>query len=119
MYNFWFSKNKKVISPFWFLLQVLENEGLNKYVDVETVKREIAEATDMTQEQLDVAAQKILRDAHTGGLKTPYYEHLGGYSAQELKDFNQYSAQGDLRRRQGYEEYENRDDKKMVYVTSL
>ena len=98
---------------------MLECEGLNRYVDVETVKREIAEATDMTQEQLDVAAQKLLRDAQSGGLKAPYYEHLGGYSAQELKDFNQYSAQDDLRRRQGYDDYDSRDDKKMVYVTSL
>ena len=103
--------------------QVLQSEGLNKYVDVETVKREIAEATDMTQEQLDRAAQKLMRDARSGartsGLKAPYYEHLGGYSAQEMKDFNQYSAQDDLRQRQGYKDYENRDDKKMVYVTSL
>ena len=98
---------------------MLESEGLNRYVDVETVKREIAEATDMTQEQLDVAAQKLLRDARSGALKAPYYEHLGGYSAQELKDFNQYSAQDDIRRRQGYDDYESKDDKKMVYVTSL
>ena len=89
-------------------------------MNAETLKREIAEAGDMTQEQLDMAAQKLMREARNSGMKGPYYEHMGGYGAHEMKDFNQYSAQDDLRRRQGYpDDYDPKEDMKMVYVTTL
>ena len=74
----------------------------------------------MTQEQLDEAAQQFLRQRKLSGLKGPYYEHLGGYRAHEMKDFNQYSAQDDLRRSQGYpDDYDKKETVKMVYVTTL
>nr|QFP39652.1 voltage-gated calcium channel subunit alpha 1-like protein [Tridacna squamosa] len=96
--------------------QVLESEGLDKYVSAEALKREIAEAGDMTQEQLDEAAQQFLRQRKLSGLKGPYYEHLGGYRAHEMKDFNQYSAQDDLRRSQGYpDDYDKKETVKMAH----
>ncbi|KAJ8301680.1 hypothetical protein KUTeg_020667 [Tegillarca granosa] len=109
--------------------KVLLEEGLNKYVDARTLQREIAEANDMTQEEMDLAARLLLNDSQpdstaTGGgmgAKGPYYEHLGGYSAQELKDYNQYSQrQDDLSQHSGYRDsYEDSNDEQMVYVTAL
>ncbi len=49
------------------LLQVLEESGLNKYVDARYVQQELAEATDMTREQMDQAARDLLRRTSVPG----------------------------------------------------
>lgn len=103
-----------------YMFQVIQSEGLGRWVNVEALKREIVEAGDMTQEQLDLAAFHLMRDRKSGTLQGPYYEHLGGIRAHEMKDYHQYSAQDDLRHRQGYsEDLDPRDNSKMVYVTTL
>lgn len=100
--------------------QVIHSEGLGHLVNVQTLKREIAEAGDMTPEQLEMAARRLLQEHRSGSLQGPYYEHLGGYRAHEMKDYNKYSAQDDVRHRHGYhEDVDQRDNSKMVYVTTL
>lgn len=95
--------------------QVLAEEGLNKYVDARYLQREIAEATDTTQADLDRAARQLMQQSRPNGQRQPYYKHhLGGYSAQEMKDFNQYSSAS----RPG-EDYSDMVDDQMVYVTTL
>lgn len=95
------------------------SEGLGRYVNVKALKREIEEAGDMTPEQLEMAAKRLIRERKSSSLQAPYYEHMGGYRAHEMKDYNQYSAQDDLRNRQGYSSDDQRENTKMVYVTSL
>ncbi len=103
---------------------MLKEEGLGKYVDAKCLQREIAEATDMTPEEMDSAARELIRQRTPRG---PYYEHLGGYSAQELKDYNQYSTTGDNPRQQLSSHYPLPDDEdeeesiddKRVHVTAL
>lgn len=86
---------------------------------MEALKREIAEAGDMTPEQLEMAARRLIRERKSSSFQAPYYEHLGGYHAHEMKDYNKYSAQDDLRNRQGYSSDDQKDSTKMVYVTTL
>ncbi|KAL4226359.1 Voltage-dependent calcium channel type D subunit alpha-1 [Mactra antiquata] len=98
---------------------VIQSEGLGRWVNVEALKQEIAEAGDMTQEQLDLAAFHLMQERKSGTLQGPYYEHLGGIRAHEMKDYHQYSAQDDLRHRQGYnDELDPRDNSKMAYRSS-
>ncbi|CAC5406313.1 CACNA1D [Mytilus coruscus] len=67
--------------------QVLTEEGLNRYIDARALQQEIAEAGDMTREEMNNAARKLLQ-----GQNTPYYDHhIGGFKAEELKDYNKYS----------------------------
>ena len=74
-------------------VQVLQAEGLHGYVDPRCLQREIQEAADMTPEELDQAARDLIRRSHHEAQQAPqYYEHMGGYSAEELKDYNQYSG---------------------------
>lgn len=62
----------------------MTEEGLNKYIDARALQQEIADAGDMTQEEIDNAARRMLQ--------TPYYDHhIGGFKAEELKDYNKYS----------------------------
>lgn len=76
-------------------MQVLQAEGLHGYVDPRCLQREIQEAADMTPEELDQAARDLIRRSHHETQQSPqYYEHMGGYSAEELKDYNQYSSGG-------------------------
>ena len=101
--------------------QALEEEGLDKYIDARYLQQEIAEATDTTQEELDKAAHELIHSSgSSSNAKMPYYEHLGGYSMQEMKDYNQYSSRDDIinRGKRGYSEEEDTDDQ-MVYVTTL
>ncbi|XP_070193049.1 muscle calcium channel subunit alpha-1-like isoform X2 [Littorina saxatilis] len=80
--------------------KVLQAEGLHGYVDARCLQREIQEASDMTTEELDQAARDLIRRSHHEAhhqqqqQQPQYYEHLGGYSADELKDYNQYSGGG-------------------------
>lgn len=74
---------------------MLQAEGLHGYVDPRCLQREIQEAADMTPEELDQAARDLIRRSHHESQQSPqYYEHMGGYSAEELKDYNQYSSEG-------------------------
>lgn len=112
---------------------MLEESGLHRYVDARYLQQEIAEANDMTQEEMDQAARELLRhnydpDSPAGGSpgsadhKLPYYDHLGGYSMQDMRDYNQYSQQDDLmpHHKPGYTEDISDDaDDQMVYVTTL
>ncbi|XP_041350166.1 muscle calcium channel subunit alpha-1-like isoform X2 [Gigantopelta aegis] len=82
--------------------KILEQEGLGKYVDAKCLQQEIAEATDMTPEEMDFAAHQLLRRSHVpqSAPSGPYLEHLGGFSPHEFKDYNQYSVQDEpLRQR--------------------
>ncbi|XP_053377535.1 muscle calcium channel subunit alpha-1-like isoform X3 [Mercenaria mercenaria] len=99
--------------------QVIHSEGLGHLVNVQALKREIAEAGDMTPEQLELAARRLLQEHRSGSLQGPYYEHLGGYRAHEMKDYNQYSAQDDVRHRHGYHgDVDQRDNSKMAHRKS-
>ena len=119
------------------LIQILEQEGLGKYVDAKCLQQEIAEATDMTPEEMDYAAHQLLRrsqvpaTAPSGG---PYLEHLGGFSPHEFKDYNQYSVEDeplqhrpvirrhmDSRRHRRHDDYDYDEDEdgKRVHVTTL
>ena len=109
---------------------MLESEGLHRYIDPRYLQTEIAEATDMSAADMDRAARELTRPNknsppgnNPGGnnARPPYYEHLGGYSMQEMKDYNQYSRQDDLLNAQrGYNSQDYSDDNDdMVYVTTL
>ena len=110
---------------------MLEESGLHRYVDARYLQQEIAEANDMTQEEIDKAARELLRKTYNPGSppspttspdhKLPYYDHLGGYSMQDIRDYNQYSQQDDLLpSKHGYTEDLSDDaDDQMVYVTTL
>ncbi|XP_059167740.1 muscle calcium channel subunit alpha-1-like isoform X5 [Physella acuta] len=52
--------------------KVLQDEGLNRYVDPKCLQREIAEATNMTAEEMNVAAREIIRRSRH--LEPDYYE---------------------------------------------
>ncbi|RUS83605.1 hypothetical protein EGW08_008624 [Elysia chlorotica] len=43
--------------------QVLQDEGLNRYVDPRCLQREIAEATNLTPEEMNLAAREIIRQS--------------------------------------------------------
>lgn len=62
--------------------QVLQEEGLNRYLDPRCLQQEIAEATDMTPDQMDRAARQLLR--------RPYSHHLGpgGQQGEEMADYD-------------------------------
>ncbi|XP_055999820.1 muscle calcium channel subunit alpha-1-like isoform X17 [Ostrea edulis] len=83
--------------------KVLTVEGLDRYVDAHTLQQEIAEANDMTADDMDKAARMLLHppeenhsNAPHPGQRSPYYEHLGGFLVQEMKDYNCYSTKDDL-----------------------
>jgi len=42
-------------------VQVLESEGLNKYVDPGYLQHELSEATGLSNHELDVAAHQLMR----------------------------------------------------------
>ena len=72
---------------------MLQAEGLHRYVDPKCLQREILEAADMTSEELDQAARDLIRRSvhETQPPASQFFEHMGGYRADELKDYNQYS----------------------------
>lgn len=106
--------------------KVLTEEGLDRYVDAHTLQQEIAEANDMTTDDLDKAARMLLHapdENHSSsshpGQRSPYYEHLGGFLVQEMKDYNCYSTKDDLNHK-GYSQASSElSDDEMVFVTSL
>jgi len=96
------------------MLQMLESEGIRQYVEPDTVQRELSEVTGLSADELDHAAHELIRrtasdptsfPVSSGPLRTataspplpdhsrrpPYYEHLGGYSFDELQDYNRHS----------------------------
>ena len=96
---------------------MLVSEGLREFVEPHCVQRELSEVTGLTADELDHAAHELIRrtasdptsfpasdPARPAAATTPpapatvdrprrppYYEHLGGYSFDELKDFNRHS----------------------------
>ena len=87
---------------------MLTEEGLTRYVDARALQQEIAEANDMTEEDMDNAARNLLQGS-------PYYDHhIGGFKAEELKDYNKYSERKDPGLTESFD-----DPEEMVYVTSL
>jgi len=95
---------------------MLVSEGIRQYVEPHCVQRELSEVTGLTADELDHAAHELIRrtasdptsfpvgapprpgataprpPATTDPLRRPpYYEHLGGYSFDELKDYNRHS----------------------------
>jgi hypothetical protein len=102
---------------------VLEEAGLDRYVDPRVLQREIADAHDLTQEDLDREARAFMKGQNGSPAKSPYYDHLGGYSAQEMRDYNQYSNQDDLltRPKRGTygRDYSADTDDELIYVTTL
>lgn len=88
--------------------QVLTEEGLNRFIDARALQQEIAEAGDMTREEMNNAARQLLQ-----GQNTPYYDHhIGGFKAEELKDYNKYS---DRKNQESFDDAEEQT----VYVTAL
>lgn len=109
-------------------MQILEHEGLDRYIDPRCLQREIAEANDVSPAELDRAARELTRSQrnssgngnNSSSSRPPYYEHLGGYTMHEMKDYNQYSRQDDLLKPQrGYSQDYSDDNDEMVYVTTL
>ena len=79
------------------MFQFLEEEGLTKYVDSKLLRREIQESMEVTEEELERAAQQLIqigsasppRDSHAHAHEL-YEDALG---AIELQHFNQpYSS---------------------------
>jgi hypothetical protein len=108
----------------------LEEHGLDRYVDPRCIRRELAEATDMTEEELDAAAHELMQARGDDRRQPPrpgtqYYEHMGGYSTMhEMHDYNPGAyPHGSPISRAGvggggnYPPEEVDDD--MVYVTTL
>lgn len=113
--------------------KILESEGLGQYIDPRCLNREIAEAHDLTEQELDRAARELTRGgpgpSGPGGSpnKLPYYDHLGGYSMHDMKDYNQYSQQ-DSQYTPNTHDYSpdsqdlsgsDQDADQMLYVTTL
>jgi len=98
------------------MIQMLVSEGIREFVEPHCVQRELSEVTGLTADELDHAAHELIRrtasdptsfPAGDTALPTattppapatvdrprrpPYYEHLGGYSFDELKDYNRHS----------------------------
>lgn len=86
------------------LFQVLAGEGISPIRDrdlINMAERELAEACNMTQAQLDSAAHRILfpkdklanvpvvTTTVTQDTQLPYFDHLGGY---ELRDYTRRSG---------------------------
>ncbi|CAD5219442.1 unnamed protein product [Bursaphelenchus okinawaensis] len=68
--------------------------SLGRYMDpqvVEVARRELAEAYELNERQLQSAAQYTLANP-------TYLEHVGGIRPEEINDYNQYSQQSLLRR---------------------
>jgi len=92
---------------------MLMSEGIREYVEPHCVQRELAEVTGLTADELDHAAHELIRRTASDPTSScpaaavssrpasgvpaapphrpPYYEHLGGYSFDELKDYNRHS----------------------------
>ena len=51
-------------------LQVLESEGLQKYVDPRYLQRELAEATGLSQAEMDVAAHQLMLQRQNNGVSS-------------------------------------------------
>ncbi|XP_022081221.1 voltage-dependent L-type calcium channel subunit alpha-1D-like [Acanthaster planci] len=71
--------------------QVLEEEGISPIHDrdlISTVERELAEACNMSQSEMDAAAHRLIQANQQGDTSLPYFDHLGGY---ELQDYTQRS----------------------------
>lgn len=101
---------------------MLEESGLHRYVDARYLQQEIAEANNMTQEEMDLAARELLRQSFPGESppdKLPYYDHLGGYSMHDIHDYNQYSQQDLVPHKPYSEDLSDEADDQMVYVTTL
>ena len=63
------------------LFQVLRDQGLGKYCDPEFVRaasREMQEAMDMTQEEFDEAAHRLLQAEQEGTIRLPQGGGIGG-----------------------------------------
>lgn len=92
------------------------SEGILQFVEPHCVQRELSEVTGLTADELDHAAHELIRrtasdpTSFPAGVparptatapsapatadrprRPPYYEHLGGYSFDELKDYNRHS----------------------------
>ncbi|XP_071960409.1 voltage-dependent L-type calcium channel subunit alpha-1D-like isoform X3 [Antedon mediterranea] len=78
--------------------KALYDEGIAPLVDrdfINMFERELAEACELTQQELDKAAHELIKDKQTD-TKLPYFDHLGGY---ELRDYTQRSPSSTARRR--------------------
>jgi hypothetical protein len=111
--------------------KVLEEHGLDRYVDPACIRQELADATDMTVEELDAAAHELMQQrtgtptpANPAGAGHPY-----GYNMHEMKDYNKYPQQlppnmahqhQQQQHLRGYRHPDYPDDNDdMVYVTTL
>jgi len=93
---------------------MLMSEGILQFVEPHCVQRELSEVTGLSADELDHAAHELIRrtasdptsfpvgvpsaaaarpspGASDHTRRPPYYEHLGGYSFDELKDYNRHS----------------------------
>lgn len=76
--------------------KVLQSEGLHRYIDPHYLKREIAEANDMTQEEMERAAHELIASRQPSNQnQMAYYDQMpgvqGGYSMQDMQDYNPVS----------------------------
>ncbi|XP_070559615.1 voltage-dependent L-type calcium channel subunit alpha-1D-like isoform X5 [Ptychodera flava] len=96
---------------------ILAQEGLHRVSQdpdfVRATEREIAEAYNMSQAEMDEAALEIM-SSDSSIANVSYFDHLGGY---ELQDYTQRSA-GERTLSQDYLDSDDLEDE-MVYVTTL
>jgi len=102
---------------------MLMSEGIRQYVEPHCVQRELSEVTGLSPDELDHAAHELIRRTASDPTSFPvavpsrpasavpppsgsseqprrplYYQHLGGYSFDELKDYNRHSPVDDTLR---------------------
>ena len=111
-------------------LQVLAVRGVSPVRDrdlITTAGKELAEACDMTPEEMDEAAHHLMRTKQRNkDTQLPYFDHLSGY---ELRDYTQRSLQHrrDLRQlsreptltSNSSDDDDSDEQQEMVYVTTL
>ncbi|CAG5117508.1 unnamed protein product, partial [Candidula unifasciata] len=82
--------------------KVLQDEGLNRWVDPQCLQREIAEATNMTHEEMNVAAREIIRRSRH--MDSSYHDN-DNLSAASLTDVSARHRQSPA----GYQQHEMQD----------
>lgn len=82
------------------------------------MSKELSDAT--TDEELERSAvQYALRQQYQQPPHRTYYDHLGGFTAHEMRDFNKYSRRDPLsgQQRRAYDSSQDSED--IVYLTTL
>ena len=100
------------------MLQVLQDEGLNRYVDPQCLQREIAEASDMTPEEMNIAAREIIRRSRH--IEPNFHPpDSGGGSDPPPRYSRTPPPQHEMSNRGGFSSSDSFDRNPMVKMTSV